>query len=110
MTDSDNFIDPSLQNDFPDTLDKVHSSTTQLGISTAYGVNSGVHRSGKVLRRILKLPDNSSVVTDEGIAAARAADCMTLIVTICDERLRFLESLKTWPVFGVGWGRRVAEV
>ena len=73
-------------------------------------MNSGVHRSGKVLRRVLKLPDNTSVVTDEVIAAARAADPRTLIVAICDERLRFLESLKTWPVFGVGWGRRVAEV
>jgi lysozyme family protein len=28
----------------------------------------------------------------------------------CDERLRFLQALKTWPVFGAGWGRRVAEV
>ena len=44
------------------------------------------------------------------MAAARAADPKTLIVDICDERLRFLQSLKTWPVFGRGWGRRVAEV
>ena len=29
---------------------------------------------------------------------------------ICDERLRFLKSLKTWDVFGKGWGRRVGEV
>jgi lysozyme family protein len=29
---------------------------------------------------------------------------------LCDERLAFLKSLKTWPVFGAGWGRRVAEV
>src|SRR5690606_34928799 len=28
----------------------------------------------------------------------------------CDERLAFLKSLKTWPVFGTGWGRRVADV
>jgi hypothetical protein len=33
-----------------------------------------------------------------------------LIAGICDERLRFLQALKTWPVFGAGWGRRVAEV
>jgi lysozyme family protein len=33
-----------------------------------------------------------------------------LIGAICDERLRFLKSLKTWRVFGKGWGRRVAEV
>ena len=73
-----------------------------------YGVNSGISRSGKVLRRVLKLPDNTSVVNDLVIAAARAADPKTLVIAICDERLRFLQSLKTWSVFGKGWGRRVA--
>jgi len=63
-----------------------------------------------VLRRVLKLPDNSSAVTDEVIAAARAADSKTLITAICDERLCFLQLLKTWPVFGIGWAHRVAEV
>ena len=75
-----------------------------------YGVNSGTGRSGKVLRRMLGLPDDSSTVTDAVIAAARAADPKILIAAICGERLRFLQALKTWPVFGTGWGRRVAEV
>jgi lysozyme family protein len=75
-----------------------------------YGVNSGIGRSGKVLRRMLNLPDRSSAVTDAVIAAARAADAGALVAAICDERLRFLQSLRTWPVFGRGWGRRVAEV
>lgn len=75
-----------------------------------YGVNSGIGRSGKVLRRVLKLPDDTSVVSGAVIAAARAADTKALVIAICDERLRFLQSLKTWPVFGAGWGRRVAEV
>jgi len=63
-----------------------------------------------VLRRILRLPDNTSVVTDEVIAAAWAIDPRTLITAICDERLHFLQSLKTWPIFGRGWGCRVADV
>jgi lysozyme family protein len=75
-----------------------------------YGVNSGIGRSGKVLRRVLKLTDNSSIVNDAVVAAARATDAKMLIVALCDERLRFLQSLKTWSVFGAGWGRRVAEV
>ena len=29
---------------------------------------------------------------------------------MCDERLAFLQGLKTWKVFGKGWGRRVREV
>ena len=73
-------------------------------------MNSGIGRSGKVLRRVLGLPDNTSVVTDEVVAAARAINPRTLIAAICDERLHFLQSLKTWPVFGRGWSRRVAEV
>lgn len=75
-----------------------------------YGVNSGIGRSGKVLRRVLRLPDNTSVVNDAVIAAARVADAKTLVTAMCDERLRFLQSLKTWAIFGKGWGRRVAEV
>jgi lysozyme family protein len=75
-----------------------------------YGVNSGVGRSGKVLRRCLNLPDDTSAVRDSVIAAASHANAARLIAAICDERLRFLQSLKTWPVFGKGWGRRVAEV
>jgi len=59
---------------------------------------------------MLKLPDNSSAVSDAVIAAAHTTQAKALIVSICDERLRFLQALKTWPVFGAGWGRRVAEV
>jgi hypothetical protein len=68
--------------------------------SRCYGVNSGIGRSGKVLRRTLRLPDNTSVVTDEVVAAARAIDPRTLIAAICDERLHFLQS-QTWPVLVV---------
>ena len=75
-----------------------------------YGVNSGTGRSAKVLRRLLRLPDHSAVISDDVIAAAHAADAATLVTAICDERLRFLRALRTWPVFGTGWGRRVAEV
>ena len=75
-----------------------------------YGVNSGIARAGRVLRRCLKLDDSAGAVTDTVIAAAGEADAHGLIAAICDERLRFLQSLKTWPVFGKGWSRRVAEV
>jgi lysozyme family protein len=73
-----------------------------------YGVNSGVGRAGKVLCRCLGLPEDAAEA--QTTAAAAAADCKKLIVAICDERLSFLRSLKTWGVFGRGWGARVAEV
>lgn len=75
-----------------------------------YGVNSGIGRSGKVLRRVVGLPDNTSVVTDEVLKAVAKRDAKAIVVAINDERLRFLRGLKTWPVFGAGWSRRVAEV
>lgn len=75
-----------------------------------YGVNSGIGRSGKVLRRLLGLADATHHVSDEVVAAAHRANAAVLVAAICDERLRFLKALKTWPVFGKGWGRRVAEV
>ena len=75
-----------------------------------YGVNSGIGRSGKVLRRLLGLPDATHLVTGEVVRAAGQRDPAELVVAICDERLAFLKRLKTWPVFGAGWGRRVADV
>ena len=75
-----------------------------------YGVNSGIGRSGKVLRRVLGLTDNDWHTSDEVLAALRKREAKQIVVAICDERLRFLRSLRTWGVFGKGWGARVAEV
>jgi lysozyme family protein len=74
-----------------------------------YGVNSGIGRSQKVLQRCLGVAADGKI-GDETIRAARAANARQLTAAICDERLRFLQGLRTWPVFGKGWGRRVAEV
>jgi lysozyme family protein len=74
-----------------------------------YAVNSGTGRTPKVLQRVLGCPV-SGRMDDATVRLAAAADAKRLITAICDERLRFLQGLKTWPVFGAGWGRRVAEV
>lgn len=75
-----------------------------------YGVNSGIGRSGKVLRRLVGQPADTSAITPEVIAAARKRDPQKLVNAINDERIAFLRRLRTWPVFGGGWGRRVTEV
>jgi lysozyme family protein len=75
-----------------------------------YGVNSGIGRSGKVLRRVVGLPDTTHVVTDEVLRAVARRDPKAIVIAINDERLAFLKRLKTWPVFGRGWGTRVAGV
>ncbi|SRR6266404_4326450 len=57
-----------------------------------YGVNSGLGRPRKALQRFKSLSGTS------------------LIDAINDERMAFLRSLHTFPVFGKGWTRRVAGV
>ena len=74
-----------------------------------YGVNSGIGRAARVLQRLAGVGDDGHV-GPATLAAVRARDARSLTAAICDERLAFLQRLKTWPVFGKGWGRRVAEV
>ena len=75
-----------------------------------YGVNSGVGRAGKVLRRVLGMPDDAWAVTDDVIAEVARRDPRAIIAAINAERLAFLRGLRTWPVFGTGWERRVEDV
>ena len=74
-----------------------------------YAVNSGTGRVPKVLQRILAVGVTGRL-DDATLAAAKRCEPRALIQAICDERLRFLQGLKTWPVFGKGWSRRVGEV
>ena len=78
-----------------------------------YGVNSGIGRSAKVLQRIVGAKVDGKI----GVKTLKAVDnyiaahgSEALIAAICDERLAFLKALQTWPVFGKGWGSRVAKV
>jgi len=74
-----------------------------------YAVNSGTGRAPKVLQRVLGIAV-SGQIDQPTLVAARARESRAVIGAICDERLRFLQSLKTWPVFGKGWSKRVGEV
>ena len=74
-----------------------------------YGVNSGIGRAARVLQRVAGVADDGKV-GPQTLAAVRAREPKAIVAAICDERIAFLQRLKTWPVFGKGWGRRVAEV
>lgn len=90
----------------------LHCDALPAGLDYAvfdYGVNSGIGRAAKVLQRVLGVADDG-VIGPVTLAAAARCSSSDLIISICDERLRFLQSLRTWPVFGKGWGCRVAEV
>jgi lysozyme family protein len=73
-----------------------------------YAVNSGVSRANKVLRRVCSLSDNAPWPATFDALSKR--DPKAVIGAVNAERLKFLQSLKTWPVFGRGWGPRVQSV
>ena len=74
-----------------------------------YAVNSGTGRAPKVVQRILGVAV-TGVMDEATLTQVRACEPVALINAICDERLRFLQGLRTWPVFGAGWARRVGNV
>jgi lysozyme family protein len=72
-------------------------------------VNSGPSQAVKFLQRALNVVVDG-VLGQQTIAATNQRDAAELIEQFCEERLQFMQSLKTWPVFGKGWQRRVEEV
>jgi lysozyme family protein len=74
-----------------------------------YAVNSGTGRAPKVLQRVLGAAVTGRM-DDATVRLSHTRAAETLIAAVCDERLQFLQNLRTWPVFGKGWGRRVGEV
>ena len=75
-----------------------------------YAVNSGVGRAGKVLRRVLRMPDHTSRVTSEVLAEVRKRDPEAIITAINAERKAFVSRLSTCGTFCPGWYKRIARV
>jgi lysozyme family protein len=74
-----------------------------------FGVNSGVSRSLKFLEAVAGVPTDGKP-DDTLIRAIANMPAKPMISELCNKRLVFLKGLGTWPVFGNGWARRVAEV
>lgn len=71
-----------------------------------FGINSGVGRAVKLLQRLVGATEDG-VVGPETIAASKTKDPVTLINAYYDARLRFLQGLSIWSIFGIGWTNRV---
>lgn len=72
-------------------------------------VNSGPGQAAKWLQRAVDVADDGSI----GPATLKAISdfsAVEVVRKVSEHRLQFLQRLKTWPVFGKGWGRRVEEV
>lgn len=90
-------------------------SSLPAGVDTCmldYAVNSGPGRANRVARRIVGLPDGTSM-TSQVVAKIREMGAAPFIEKMCDERLAFMKSLKggaMWAKYGKGWGTRVADL
>ena len=74
-------------------------------------VNSGVGRAIKLLQSCIgATPDGSYGSITSALVKKVSSDPNRIIELYCAKRLEFLSSLKSFPVFGKGWSKRVSEV
>lgn len=72
-------------------------------------VNSGPRQAVKWLQRAAGVPDDG-VLGPKTLAAAHALNADALRSKILAQRLKLMVSLPTWPSFGRGWARRIADL
>lgn len=92
---------------------KVNGDELPAGLDYAlfdYGVNSGIGRSNRIIRRLVGLPTNSLAIDKTVIDAINKRNTEKLINALLNEREAFLRCLRTFPTFGRGWMRRTRGV
>lgn len=74
-----------------------------------FAVNSGPSRAVKYLQHIVGETEDGRVgaLTLDSVSKMPANE---IITRLCARRMSFLRQLKTFPTFGKGWTRRVADV
>lgn len=91
----------------------IHGDELPAGVDDTvydYGINSGIGRSGRVLRHVVGLPTDDWHITPAVLEAVSKRDHAAVINAICDERMTFLQHLSIWPTYRTGWTIRVREV
>lgn len=71
-----------------------------------FAVNSGPARAAKALQRIVKAKVDG-LIGPETLGLLAEYDEASVINTLCDDRMAFLQKLSTWSTFGKGWTARV---
>jgi lysozyme family protein len=72
-------------------------------------VNSGPGRAAKFLQECLGVTPDGAIGAGT-IAALGKADPKLLVLDYINKRQSYLESLKTFPIFGKGWTARVSRL
>lgn len=92
----------------------LHADELPVGVDYVvvdYGINAGISRSGKTLRRVAGFPDAMGEVSADVLAAIAKDDPRSLIGLISAERMKFQMGLPSrYNVFKKGWKRRIQEV
>ncbi len=73
-----------------------------------FAVNSGIETAVRYLQRALGVADDGHFGPVSRAAAAAATET-DMILGLNAERRDFMTRLSTWPSFGRGWARRVAQ-
>jgi lysozyme family protein len=93
--------------------DAIHGDRLPAGLDYCLfdtAINSGVGRASRFIQEMVGVTADGVIGPRTLLAISNRKDTAKLINEYCDKRLDFLQKLKTWPVFGRGWGRRVADV
>ena len=72
-------------------------------------VNSGPRQAALWLQRAVGVKDDG-IIGPQTLAAVHAANPERLLRRFLSQRLRFMAGLPSWPAFGRGWARRIADL
>jgi lysozyme family protein len=106
---------PELTAFYADIWQQVAGDALPAGLDFAtfdFAVNSGVMRAAEMLQSYVGAKPDGYIGAKTVLAArgAMAKNEDKVIGDYCDDRQAFVETLKTFDVFGQGWTRRIAEV
>ena len=93
--------------------DAVRGDELPAGVDLAvfdFAVNSGPGRAIRTLQTVLGVPQDGALGPVTMAALAKAPGAVTVIVDLCDARMRFLRGLRTFGTFGRGWTNRVNNI
>lgn len=89
--------------------DLVRGDSLPAGVDLAlfdFAVNSGVSRAVRAAQKVAG-EKQDGVLGEVTMAKLKQADAVSFIEAYCAERLRFVQSLRTYSTFGQGWFRRI---
>jgi lysozyme family protein len=111
--DLKNISDEDVHNLYKELYwDKIHGDDLPTGIDYAVfdsAVNMGVGRASKLIQKAAGVTDDG-VIGSGTMQAIEGQNHRDLLQKFSHLKEEFYRSLNTFPTFGVGWLRRVAEV